>query len=1230
MTYGFKFYNNNDELVIDDIAPKPWFIGKGTYAAVEVSTDYVITGYTVYKLTYTPPSGGSSGGAVYISWPPNPLTNASYCLQNTVYIPGQNIIVFAAVSNDYSPTSLDVPQVFCFSLDYVTNYTSGWGAKIFDPTGTHCVFDADARHLKIDASSDNAGSWGGGSALYVAPSEGPSSLYSKYGVGSSIEYPAFLTPKIEAEELVNNGDGTFTRNTYLAFFGRFNAVIATWQPKVRSEIKTGTLPFTGSRRFNNKNFYDFFVQVSPVAYISPLVIDYTSYDPSGITVNWPSASYSLSFVNAITGSGSTVSEDFGAVTATVTTTNITPGTILRYVFSGTNITAGDFLSNSLEGTFTVGSNGIGVFGVLIKNDALYETTETAVCTITRVNGNAITGTPATITINEGTTTYSVASSSSTVSEGSSFTITCTASNFKQNADGLVQTVNYTLSQPSGASFDANDWTGTVTLGSGSSVTANRFIFADGSYQASRTFYTRADNRTDGDKVLRLTIDNNTATNATVDVTVQDTSQDYTWSLSGATSVNEGSTYTYTATTNGPVGSTALILLVTPATADVNDISLVNGQAITPGAFYRVTTTSTSGLNSVGTFTISYKADLTTEGSEYFTLALDKDDSPYTGTRLTTLSGVVNIIDTSLTPEVWTLTAISGDPNTTQVKEGTTLTVRVDSSNIPSYPRTVYYKFTGTGLTQGDIYDGSIATSGTTSITSNSQTIGIPIREDYTLETDELIYLQFYSDSNFTTALTNQISWTIHDTIQLTRLQGYITEGYAESITISSYGLSYPAVVYGRLSGTGITDSDITGNTRDVQFTLNYQGAINFTVGATADFIAEGIETATLTLYLDAARTIQAGNTVSWNIYDTSTTITKVSGYPSTNSVNEGSSLYYSFTTDAPLPRYFYAVLSGISGSDITLNTTEIASYISYSGQQDYITMTADQLTEGTEYVTMQYYYDTSYTRPAGNAVTWQINDTSTTPLPTYTFTRSPASGNIDEGSSIDLGWSFTNVPSYPITLYYTVTGSGITAGDTALAATSGSYPFSSSSGSVSVNITADHFTEGTETATITWYSNSNYTGQVGNQVSFSINDTSISYPGAGTVNTSYCSGYTYVVIYNDGSGGTYYTTAPYSASCNWTTPSLVSLVASPTQVNNGNTFYITATLNHNTNVDQTIRVYYSLTGYTKDAFFADILIPAGYGSQYTYSTANTYSGYIYVTGYMLSEGVDKYSYMHWN
>lgn len=1224
MSYGFEFYNNNNELVIDDTYTKPWFIGKGTYTGVEVSTDYTIPGYTVYKLTYSTPTSGPSGGAVYINWPPNNISNIAYCLEQTVYAQGQNVIVYAAVSTNYSPINADVPQVFCFSLDFITNISSGWGAKIFDPSG-NCVFNADTRHLKIDTASDTVGIWGGSSALASSPNatQDPSTAQTRSNFAPSVEYPAFFTPRLSSEELVNNGDGTFTRNTYLTFYGRYNVVTAAWQPKVRSQTSSGTLPFSGSRFFNNKNYYDYLVAVSnpPLCYATPLVIDYSSYDPVGITVNWPQASYSIVLTNALDGTN-TVNEGFGLITGTVTVTNITPGTTLRYIFSGTNITASDFVSGSLEGTFVVGNNSQGSFSVGISNDSLFEGTEIAVCSITRTNGNAITGSPASITITEGPPGYYVSVNYSSVNEGGSFTITCQSS--KQNADGQVQTVPYTLSQPSGTAFDANDWTGTVTLGSGATVPANNFVFANGSNYASRTFYPAADLRTDGTKVLRLTIDNYSSTYNSVDVTINDTSLDYTWSLSGPTTVNEGSTYTYTVTTNAPSGSTALIGLGAPNTADQSDIETVNGITVTTGNTYRVSTT-----NGTGSFAVKYKADQLTEGSEYFTMFLDKDDTPYSHTRLTTLSSVITINDTSLTPESWVITATSGNPTTTNVREGTSLGVNIASSNVVSYPKTLYYKFTGTGLTQSDIYDGTVALSGVTSITSNSLDTTVPIQEDYLLEANETITLQFYSDSGYTTPVGNSLTWTIHDTLQLSRSTAYVTEGYAESITINSYGLTYPTTVYGRITGAGITDAMITGNSKDVQFLLSSQGALNFTIGATANFVVDGVRTATLTIYSDAGRTVQMGNTITWDIHDNSTSTTAISGSPSTSSINEGNTLTYSITTDAVLPRYFYGNItgSGITASDFTSGSTSVTNYVTYSGQQFTITMTADSLTEGAETATLNMYYDSGLTQPAGNAISWTINDTSTTPVPVYTFTRTPASGNINEGSIITIGWSFVNVP-LPITLYYQLTGAGVTANDTGLATLQGPFSTSTASGSIDLPITADHLTEGTETVTITWYINSNYTGQVGNSITFSINDTSVNYPAYGTYNTSYCTGYTLTTVYNDGSGGTYNTTTANSPTCGWTPVTLSSMSASGG--NNGATYYINAYLNRAADVAVTVSVYYSLTGYTQDTFVGTISIAAGASSGSISGTVNTYSGVIYLSGQLSGTSTWKYTSMRFN
>jgi len=1087
-TYGFKFYNNSNELVIDDEYTKPWFQGHATLASVTVSSDYAITDFTIYKLTYTAPSGT---GVVYMDLPPNAITSVAYCLEGIAYTPGQNIVVYAAVSNGYSPVSADIPQIFCFNTEYLSQLTSGYGARINNASGS-CIFDTNHRHLKIDTASDSA-------IINTAnPSETynnkfwstPGSTNSKSGYAGAIELPAFLLPKIESDELVNNGDGTFTRNKYMGFYGRNSQNTYIWQPLVQSEIRSGTLSFTGSKLFNNKNQYDLIVQILPTAcYAVPLAINQTTYDPYTSTVNWPSASYSVTLSRAY-GSGETnVNEGaFGAgILGTVSTTNIASGTTLRYVLSGTGITASDFSSNSLEGTFTVGSNGTGTFIALINNDSVLENTEVVTCTVTRVGGGFITGSSNSFSILESATYYTITRTASEINEGDAFAVVCTST----KTSASPQVVNYTLSQPNGAAFDANDWTGTVALGSGASITTNRFTIPAGQLTAERTFTAAEDHRTDGDKTLRITLDDYTGTNTSHDIIVRDTSLEYTWALTGATSVNEGSTYTYSVTTNAPTGTRAEIRLVTPATADLYDIDQISGTTLVVGDRYYVSTT-----NGAGSFTIKIKADLVTEGQEYFTLALDRDDS--TATRLATLTGSIYINDTSLTPEVWTLSKISGDPNTTDVKEGTTFLARVTSSGIPSYPKAAYYQFSGIGVTSGDIYSGTVSLTGTMSITSNSFDISIPIPDDYIYESDETVTLQIFADSGYSTPLTNAVSWTIHDALHAYASSYYLKEGNTITVTMESYGLAYPATIYGRMTGTGITASDFTSNSTDVAFTLTQAGTSTITIGAVADFISEDGETLTLTFYSDAGRSIRIGNTVIWTIADPVTYITKISAYPSTSSINEGEVLFYSITTELSVPRTLYVEVSGvgITGSDFYNGVSRYSVYLTSSTQNHLIGISGDSTTEGQETATMQVYYDANYTQPIGNSVSWTINDTSITPVPTYSFTRTPTTGNIDEGSTLTIGWDLTNIPSFPLLLYYTLTGTGIT-GDDVQDASNGvhydlqrTFNFDGPTGSLPVRMVEDMLLEGAETATLTLYTTSARTTQAGNSLTWTINDTS--------------------------------------------------------------------------------------------------------------------------------------------
>ena len=86
----------------------------------------------------------------------------------------------------------------------------------------------------------------------------------------------------------------------------------------------------------------------------------------------------------------------GAVTYTVTTTNVAANTVLNYTLSGTGITTADIGGASLTGTTTVAANGTASFTVNLTADQLTEGAETLTATVQ--------GQIASVTVNDTSTT----------------------------------------------------------------------------------------------------------------------------------------------------------------------------------------------------------------------------------------------------------------------------------------------------------------------------------------------------------------------------------------------------------------------------------------------------------------------------------------------------------------------------------------------------------------------------------------------------------------------------------------------------------------------------------------------------------------------------------------------------------------------------------------------------------------------------------------------------------
>jgi len=1079
MSYGFKFFNDSSELVLDNELVKPWFAGRATFVSAEVSSDIpsfsfthadgITRNYLVYRITYAPPN--VSSGVFYISLPPDSINNKAYNVANPFYSGNENIYVYAAANTDYLPVASDIPEIYCFSLGQITTAGSGYGARLFN-SSNQCVFDTTKSHLKVDPASSQFFDY------YVMPNG------NQQNSVPPTDYACYFLPNLETNKLTYIDSSTFKREKYLCFYNQNGSYLTSWFPKVLDENRTGNLGFTGSRYFNNSTRYSSVKQILPTSIDhNPLFSNALSYNPGYNGGGFPAASYVLTLNPTTTQEGY-----ISPIQCTVTTTNVPTGGQLRYTLSGTGVTASDF-GNGLTNTFVVNNN-TASFYIYAASDSIFEQTETVTMTITSVGGTALVGVPQSFSLkNSSFYDLKVTPNVSSINEGESFTVTLTT----LETSTSPRIVNYTLTQiPSAVGaidqdFDTNDWVSPVTLGSGATVTSNRFTLPANIYppSTSRTFNAKLDYRIDGPKKLRLSIDDNPS--VFVDMLINDTSLEYSWSISGPSTINEGIEYTYNVTTAAPTGTRAIIGLTSITGASEDDIAQINGVNYVSGDTYYVTTT-----NGSGSFTLKFKADLKTEGDESFTIFLDKD-MPIPRTRLANLGFNVTIQDTSLTPINWSFSKITGNPTTALVREGTDMVVRIQSTNVPAYPYTIYYRIaSGNGTSDADtnFLTGAIFPF---NITSTDQQVLFNINEDNTIEATENFAITFYRDAAATDIIT-ALEWQIVDAISVSRSAGFVVEGQTQTLTITPNYLSYPYTVYGEITGgnANLTSADFISGTLLTETILYDNTPVTLEFTGVEDYTTEGIfgEVVFFDMYSDSGRTIPIGNSISWTMGDPQFVFSK-----SYASVDEGSNQIITISTNAVLPKLIFGKMTGtnITPSDFSSppNSTIFNWNITADGQSIGLTMAPDLFTEANpETVTLTFYDDTQLTRQVGNTVTWDIADTSKTPPPSWVFSRDPNLATVDEGVSITVTAASTYVPSYPLYIYFKIVGTGITTEDFNLGMLQGSWYVQDNNEEITFLITADQFTEGTEGATITFYSDSGYTTTIGNQLSFNIGDAS--------------------------------------------------------------------------------------------------------------------------------------------
>jgi len=177
---------------------------------------------------------------------------------------------------------------------------------------------------------------------------------------------------------------------------------------------------------------------------------------------------------------------------------------------------------------------------------------------------------------------------------------------------------------------------------------------------------------------------------------------------------------------------------------------------------------------------------------------------------------------------------------------------------------------------------------------------------------------------------------------------------------------------------------------------------------------------------------------------------------SATSINEGQSVTFTLnTTNIPDSTNIPYSISGVSSADI--NGASLSGNFNINNNTGSLTFyaTNDATTEGFETLTLNLTNGSASTSCG-------INDTSRNP--TYSVSRS--SSTVSEGDSLTFYLNTTNV-SNGTNVPYTLSGTNITSADINGAPLTGSLTVNNNSASLTVTISEDYNTEGTETIYIT-------------------------------------------------------------------------------------------------------------------------------------------------------------------
>lgn len=513
------------------------------------------------------------------------------------------------------------------------------------------------------------------------------------------------------------------------------------------------------------------------------------------------------------------------------------------------------------------------------------------------------------------------------------------------------------------------------------------------------------------------------------VSVNDTSQTPTLNVSNVSitpnPVDEGN-------------STSIVFTIQDSITQNIYFKIVGGAGFTGGDVSSYTPSnntfqSATGAGAQRTITVTLNADSTTEGTEqfyiyFFTTATWNNGSPVDANRWGSI-GPINVTDTSTTPITRTFTR-----SVSEVNEGGSFSITFTTNQAGSFNYSII------GIASADIGGASLTGS-----VSNGTVLNYTATSDLTTEGDETftIRLDDYTNVNASviirdtslTAAPSAASISLN-TLGQSLSGSYISSGvYWTTWTLSSQTTIIFSTEHELPIGSNGTDTTIAvyNSTGILQHTtgagdddgvdgrgVNFSSRLSLTLPAGTYYGAIGVYPGAYSFSNYWTTTGFSATTLNNNISNirvslwTGTPQPQLQGVSAPNSVNEGDTATFSFTLLDTLDRTLYWRIVGTNTSAADFSGSTSGSWANQwprSSQNLSITTVADATTESTtesfkwQLSTTSDFSDIFYDT-ASSATSTTINDTSQTPVPTWSFGSVP--GDLGEGVQYSVTFNATN------------------------------------------------------------------------------------------------------------------------------------------------------------------------------------------------------------------------------